>query len=135
MTAKRSIEAAMTALIIDAWHKTRLEALRALAEDNPVDMKTLTAQLETPEGKARHMEHMSGQTLAIPAAFLVTFSIETGHPCGTCRHMSMSVQTEGRLPNEYAVWMVAELLGFTGDISECVGWIENGRKAAYASVD
>jgi len=71
------------------------------------------------------MKQMTKQTVYLPAAYAVTFSIETNHPAGTCRHMSMSVKTEGRVPNEHAVWMVCEELGFTGSLQECHIWLED----------
>ena len=104
--------------------RAALARLRGLANANPVDMRALPALLETPAGKAAHRERMNGQTIALPAAYLVTFSIETNHPHGTARHMSMSVQRKGRVPIEHAVWMVAVELGFTGGLGECTTWLE-----------
>lgn len=54
----------------------------------------------------------------------VTFSIETGHPIGTARHMSMSSPAAGRVPIPEAVWMAAAELGFTGSIEQCMTWPE-----------
>ena len=70
------------------------------------------------------MNQMTRQSVAIPLDFLVTFSIETGHPVGTCRHMSMSVGKVGRIPNAHALWMIADLLGFTDNLDACTVWRE-----------
>jgi hypothetical protein len=75
----------------------RSKACVELAEANPVDMPTLMTRIKDPVGKAHHMAQMNRQTVKVPFAYLVTFSIERGHGIGDCRHMSMSVQREGRV--------------------------------------
>jgi hypothetical protein len=67
---------------------------------------------------------MNAQSLRLPLDFMVTFSIETGHPVGTCRHMSMSSGKRGRVPSPAAAWMVAEALGFVGELDTCTVWME-----------
>jgi hypothetical protein len=108
-------------LIITPEVRAALHRLRDAAARKPIDMPELLRQLETARGKRLHMERMTAQTIEIPGPwdFLVTFSIETGHPAGTCRHMSMSIDREGRVPNEFAVWMIAEELGFAGGLASC----------------
>jgi len=116
-----------TPMFIDAEVRERIQNLIVLAMAHPVQMVGLTEQLQIPEVKARHMAQMTAQTIPIPLAFMVTFSIEHGHPCGTCRHMSMSVQREGRVPNEQAVWWVAQEFGFWGSLTRCTIWLEQLR--------
>ena len=113
-----------TPLMIGAAEREALALLRGLAAEHPVDMTTLTARLKTFDGKQAHMNQMTRQSVAIPLDFLVTFSIETGHPVGTCRHMSMSVGKVGRIPNAHALWMIADLLGFTDNLDACTVWRE-----------
>jgi hypothetical protein len=108
-----------TPLIIGPVEKAQLYRLRELAASHPVDMTTLMARLETRDGKRMHMRQMSKQTIYLPANFAVTFSIETGHPVGTCRHMSMSVNRADRVPSLEGVWMAAEELGFVGGLTSC----------------
>lgn len=115
----------MNALFIGPHERAKLAAVREVANANPVDMRTLPDRLNTPDGKAAHKAQMTAQSVDIPATYLVTFSVENGHPVGTCRHMSMSTSRKGRLPNPPAVWMVAELLGFVGDLLACSVWIED----------
>jgi hypothetical protein len=114
-----------TPLLIGEHERIALQRIRALANERPVDMLTLPALLLTSDGKTEHRERMTEQTVDIPAAYTVTFSMELHHPHGTMRHMSMSVQREGRVPNGVAVWMVALELGFTGSLNECTVWLEN----------
>ncbi len=114
-----------TPLVLDVTAKDDICALCALAEAHPVEVTGLEERLQNPEAKAAHMAQMTRQTIHIPLAFLVTFSIEHGHPCGTCRHLSMSVQREGRVPHPAAVWMIAQEFGFWGSFEQCNGlWHE-----------
>jgi hypothetical protein len=114
----------MTALMIGAEEHAALDALKRLAAEHPVDVRALTVALALPGVKAAHMAQMTRQSVHLPADFLVTLSIETGQPVGTCRHMSMSVGHPDRLPSPHAVWLVAEVLGFWGSLADCAVWEE-----------
>jgi hypothetical protein len=106
--------------------RAALHRLRDTAAERPVDVVALQATIKTASGKQRHRERTTAQTVVIPGpwVFMVTYSVETGHPSGTCRHMSMSIDREGRAPNHHAVWLVAEELGFAGTLDDCVWWTE-----------
>jgi hypothetical protein len=103
-----------------------LHALREFAAARPVNMLTLEEAMKTPKGKKTHLQRMSMQSIKIPGpwVFFVTFSVEIGHPIGACRHMSMSIAREKRVPSQDAVWMVAEHLGFSGGLDACDAWPE-----------
>lgn len=111
----------LTQQVIDALH-----GLHATAVRTPVDMPTLLRTIKTPQGKRRHAAQMQLQTIEIPGPwrFMVTFSIETGHPAGICRHMSMSIARDGRVPHPAALWLIATHLGFTGGLEACQTWPE-----------
>jgi hypothetical protein len=113
-------------LLIGDDVRAELAKLRTSAADKPVDMPALIEQLKTKDGRRRHKDAMTRQTVIIPGPwpFYVTYSIETGHPCGTCRHMSMSIGRKDRVPHPVGVWMVAEELGFSGGLGACVVWPE-----------
>lgn len=114
-----------TPLLIGPDEVQALRALRELASQNPVDMAKLMPTLLRRAGKKKHLERMQTQTIPLPMAYLVTYSVEFNHPHKrTARHMSMSVLRDGRLPNQQAVWMVCEELGFTGDLDQCAVWLE-----------
>lgn len=113
-----------TLLMIGPAEIAMLTELRERASARPVDMQVMTEAIKHRAGKAAHMIQMTAQTVHIPTNFMVTYSIETGHPIGTCAHMSMSVGKEGRVPNQHAVWMVAEALGFVGGLESCTCWLE-----------
>jgi hypothetical protein len=46
--------------------------------------------------------------------------------------MSMSIHRRGLVPNRHAVWLVAEYLGFTGTIEQCVVYVEKLSEGAAA---
>lgn len=114
-----------TPLIVGPDEVRALEDLRERAAAHPVDMQQLLARLKTKDGKREHKRQMTKQSVSIPLAFMVTFSIETGHPAGVCRHMSMSVLRERRLPVPEGIWMVAQHLGFTGTMQQCHVYLED----------
>jgi hypothetical protein len=115
----------MTWLLLTPAIVHTLHELAKRAAEQPLDMPSVIEQLKTPEGKAKHMDRMTALSVDIPTDFCVTFSIEHGHPIGTCRHMSMSVGQAGRVPNQPAVWIVARELGFWGSLEACDGiWAE-----------
>jgi hypothetical protein len=116
----------MKPLLIGPDEVAALHKLRDIALAHPVDMPGLSARLKDPAQKAIHMARMGAQTVLIPYGFLVTYSVEDGHPCGRARHMSMSVEDAGRVPNLHAVQGVASILGFEGTVEEtCTCWLED----------
>jgi hypothetical protein len=114
----------MTVLIVGEAERAVLRRLRDEAAKHSVHIPTLAEALKTAQGNRRHRAQMTAQTVPIPATFTVTFSIETGHGAGTCRHMSMSVMKASRLPHPEALWVVAKELGFAGGLEACVVWPE-----------
>lgn len=115
-----------TPLVIDDEVRAQIKACIELAEANPVDMPALMEWINTPVVKERHAARMNQQTITIPMAYLVTYSIEDGHPVGRCRHLSMSVQRKDRVPNQHGLWMVAQEFGFWGTLQDCAAvWEEN----------
>lgn len=124
-----------TPLLLGAEEKQKLAALREAAAKSPVDMPKMMESIKTPKGKKAHSKQMTQQSVYIPFGFVVTFSIERGHPAGTCRHMSMSSDAQGRVPTPEAVWMICQELGFVGGYELCSIWEEalergNGKKIA-----
>ena len=122
----------MNGLLIGPAERAALAKLRSFAAQHPIEMQGLLARLADPAVKAMHLRRMGRQTIKLPTAFAVTFSIETGHPCGVARHMSMSTDRAGRAPSPEAVWMVAEELGFVDELQSCAVWLEDigdGEKA------
>lgn len=104
--------------MIGPEEKAKIAQLIKLAEANPVNMPELMKAIMMPTGKHQHMQQMTAQTIDIPMAYEVTYSIEDGQPMGRCRHLSMAVTTEGRIPNPMALWMVAKEFGFWGELQD-----------------
>ena len=116
---------AASPLILGETQRANLTQLRKKAAAEPIDVLAVIERCKSPQGQAEHFERMKAFSIPIPAAFMVTFSIETGHPSGTCRHMSMSSERRGRTPTPEAVWMIAEELGFRGGLERCSVWKED----------
>lgn len=104
-------------LIID---DTKVANLKAFAEAHPIFMNEL---IEIAEGRQQPVGDREGYSIDLPINFKVVFSIEE-HPQkdgnGTIwfKHMSMSLDIPGRCPNEFAVGMVCQALGFP-PLNEC----------------
>jgi hypothetical protein len=113
-------------LLITPSVRAKLNALRDEAARWPVDVVELLKRIDNPRDKTLHTRQMDRQTVVIPGpwVFVVTFSIEIGQPCGTCRHVSISIDRPGRVPSLEAVWMIATELGFVGDLDACAVWPE-----------
>lgn len=105
-------------LIISNTVIADLAALKTHAENNSININEATRAFQTEDGRKKHLDQMNSQTMLIrgPWNFFVTYSVETGHPGGTYRHMSMSIKRGGRVPHPIAVSMIAQYLGFVGDI-------------------
>jgi hypothetical protein len=112
-------------LVLGRAETDKIATLRRFASANPLDVLEIREMMKTREGYNKHYRRMKRYTIVIPTAFVVTFSIETGHPAGLCRHMSMSSKKHGRTPTPEAVMMLTEALGFVGGLEGCVIWEEN----------
>lgn len=113
-----------TPFIVGPAEIAALQGLRDLAATAPVDMPPLMKAMKTADGNAAHMKQMTAQSIELPFGFVVTLSIETNHPDGTMRHMSMSSPVRGRVPSPEAIWMAAVHLGFIGGIEARRVWTE-----------
>lgn len=113
------------ALLIGPEERAKLNALAMLARSRPVNVITLKERLKNGQEKVRHMTQMTEQSIELPVGYSVTYSVETGHPIGLCHHMSISVDDPEKMPNPHAIWMVAQELGFWGQIQDVDGlWRE-----------
>jgi hypothetical protein len=116
----------MAALIIGEEERAALQRLREHACTKPFDAREVVEQTKQPSGLKRHIQRMTKEfSVALPQHYKVTYSIETNHPSGTMRHLSVSTQTPGLAPGPAVVWMVAEELGFAGGLDVCGIWIED----------
>jgi len=114
-------------LIIDHEARVRIAELMAKADAKPVDMITLNRELnKSPTFKRNHMDQMNDQTMDLGFGYVVTYSIEHGHPVGPCRHISISVDTAGKMPSVESALMIAGEFEFKGSLKDFDGiWIED----------
>jgi hypothetical protein len=117
----------MTALVLGEKERELLADLRVNALSNPIHLNEEIVEklAHSKEYRNTHLMLMAKFTIDIPMGYAVTYTIETGHPAGPCRHMSMSVTTPSRMPSPEAVNLIAEYLGFVGGYEACTCWIEN----------
>jgi len=114
----------MTALLITEVERKLFQDLVVTAVANPVDMHRVLQLMQSPEGRALHMEQMRKQSVTVPVDYVVTYSVEDGHPCGRCRHLSISIGDGTRVPGPTAVWMIATEFGFVSGLEDCWSWFE-----------
>ena len=117
----------MRGLLIGPTDELAMRNLTALAAEHVVNIPDLLAKLSTSDGKAAHREQMTRQTIALSGEWLLTYSIESGHPAGLCRHLSVSVQGGQLVPSREAVWLLAAQFGFTGGLEASTVWLEELR--------
>lgn len=116
----------MRPLIIEAHTFT---ALRKYAEDHPIFV--------TDEAVAKREVPIAGDdpnyTLEVPFGYRICFSMERqqiiNQPELLVRHLSVSVDTPGRLPSIPAVEMIMKELGFEGGIYDQDSVFLEGEKA------
>ena len=106
----------MRILILDGETKDKLQNLVAYAENNPLTMDDL---LDTYNKQLAPVGDMSGHVVNLPFGFRVVYSIEQ-QVKGDVRHLSISVDDEGKLPNDVAVREVMKLIGFKNELEKCI---------------
>jgi hypothetical protein len=111
----------MRPFIIDDKLKTQIASLVAYAEKNPVSMDEL---LDTVNKQAKPVGDFSQHTLNLPFGYRIVYSIEE-QPKGKIRHLSMSVNEDEKLPNEFVVREVMKLIGFKNELENCMVKLEN----------
>lgn len=110
----------MRLLIIDDTIKEVIQRVVTYAEmhvysmDDLLDMynKQLPIVGDIPE----HVCH-------IPMGFRVVYSIEEQN-VGKIRHISISVETSGKLPSVPAIEQIIKLFGYTNDLCDCLVRLE-----------
>jgi hypothetical protein len=111
----------MRPFIIDDKLKTQIASLVAYAEKNPVSIDEL---LDTVNKQAKPVGDFSQHTLNLPFGYRIVYSIEE-QPKGKIRHLSMSVNEDEKLPNEFVVREVMKLIGFKNELENCEVFLES----------
>jgi hypothetical protein len=119
----------MRVLVIGESEKEILGKLREYAEKHVLSFDDL---LDIKNGTEAVVGDREEHSCIVPQDFRVVYSIEK-HPLkdgggfATIRHASISVPTEGKLPNVEACHMIIMELGFKNDLPDCMISIEEGR--------
>lgn len=112
----------MRALIIDDSVKAAVAKVVEYANLHPMHMDEL---LDIYNGQALPAGDRKEHVIVIPMGYRTVFSIEhqQGH---LLKHMSISVDTPSKLPNEIAVREIMKLFEITSPLEECDVRIEEG---------
>jgi hypothetical protein len=111
----------MRALVIDEDTKSQIKDIISFAEKHRRDLSTLK---KTMEGLVPPVGDILGHSMKIYRGYRAVYSIEE-QPCGWCRHLSVSVDAEGKLPSIPAVEVLMGEFGFSGTINDCLNvWVE-----------
>lgn len=70
----------------------------------------------------------------LPVGYRVVFNLEKQNH-GVVRHISVSVDSPGKLPNIEAVREIARLFGIKKELEECVVSVEEGRGNVNKSIN
>lgn len=120
-------------LIIDEELRLKIAGMVEHAEKN---IFTLEDMKNLMRGEANPAGDLYGFNMETIFGYRVVYSIEE-HPykaggIALCRHLSMSVDEPGKLPNEYAIQEIMGLIGFKNKLKQCKVWLEDympGHKA------
>jgi hypothetical protein len=120
----------MRGLIIDNSVKAEIKALMKYAEKNPYSMDDLldivNGSMESP-GDQREFQ------MYIPMGYKVVYTMEIQN-VGLVRHISISVNTPGKLPGQEVVTFIIPFFGFKRTIHDNVIKIE-GPKDGLQSIN
>lgn len=123
----------MTPIIINDDVRQQIFQVVQHAWNNIVPIYQMAEHGKLKEGMSNPIANDKGHYILIPQAFNVIFSIEDQGTevkdgrggLGKCRHLSMSINKKGRVPNPIALDMVMEEFGFDNPLHHCAIWIEH----------
>lgn len=105
----------MRPLIIGAVEKEAIKNLVDYAEKNPFSMDDL---LDTLNKEMKPAGDMDRYSISLPVGYRVVYTIEH-QPAGKVRHLSVSVDKPGNLPNPESLELIMHELGFNGLLYQC----------------
>jgi len=111
----------MRALVIDEKAKEKIRNLIKFAESHPYSIEHLKKVISGDRPPAGdYPEHV----ITLHEGYKVVFSIEE-QPIGLCKHLSVSVNTEGMTPRPEAVELIMDEFGMGNNIHDCINvWLE-----------
>lgn len=111
----------MRPFIIDEEVKSKLSKLAEHAYKNPFSMDDL---LDLYNNQGKPAGDFDEFTVVLPFGYRIVFSIEKQVP-GDIRHLSMSVDADGKLPNDVVVRECMKMLGFENELENCIVSLED----------
>lgn len=108
-------------LILDEEAIEKINRMVAHAETHIFTMDDLLDIYNKQGTIAGDMEEF---TVVLPFGYRIVFSIEVQNP-GKMRHLSMSVDEDGKLPNPVAVQEIMKATGFTNELENCLVKLED----------
>jgi hypothetical protein len=131
-------------LLIGPSEKEQIAAIVERARANPLPLDFVKqgwlddrTKVTLQDAEQAPKRPRKSEGVSIPIGYLAAFSFEH-QPGGLCRHLSVSVDTPGRLPDDFSMLMIAQAFGFEGaDILEPkpfadVCWNEEFEPGHYA---
>jgi hypothetical protein len=106
----------MRLLLINDEIREIIQKVIDFAETNIIEMDDL---LDQHLGDRPPVGMLEGYRCDIPVGYRIVYSIERQNP-GLVRHLSVSVDTPGRVPNIPAMTEIMKLFGFTQQLEECM---------------
>lgn len=121
-----------TGIIINDEIRQEIFKVVEYAYKNVVPLYKMAENGKLKKGMPNPIAGDDGFIIIIPNGFKVIFSIEDQGSekkgerggLGKCRHLSMSINKKGRIPNPIAVDMVMEEFGFDNPFYHCAIWSE-----------
>jgi hypothetical protein len=108
-------------LIIDEETKLKIKQVIASAQFHPWTSDIMRKVMQGEYPPAGDYEEL---TVTIPVGYKAVFSLEE-QPLGWCQHLSVSVDTDGKLPSQEAIAVVMEEFGMGNDLHDCINvWVD-----------
>lgn len=106
----------MALLIVDQKFKENIKNLVDFAQENPLSMDDL---LDMYNGAIKVTGDTEGYYFFTPTGIKIVHCIEQ-QVAGNVRYLSVSVPTDGSLPNPYLIMQIMEEIGFENKMEDCI---------------
>jgi len=108
-------------LCIDDATKIKIKQVVANAQLHPWTSDIMRRVMQGEYPPAGDYENLK---IIIPVGYKAVFSLEE-QPLGWCQHLSVSINTEGKLPSQEAIAVIMEEFGMGADLHDCISvWVD-----------
>lgn len=119
----------MSLLILDDNADAKIKALVEHAEKNIFTVEEIAKIMD---GSAPPAGDREGFSIFLPVHYKAVYTIEEHKAKMVVRHLSLSVNKEGRLPHPAVVEELLQKFGFVGPLKKCVVYMEGPEEDPYA---